>query len=146
MVCSFFPGTTTWGTRVCVGPCRLGARRLFHSIASTPQVRKAKVCVYVTRWVQQVTGCFDDCMTHFSRELMRGMVEVRPIRSRCTASTTARHSAAPILFSSGKVRLPQTEKDLCFRKSPSFLSQRTLQIWCDTSRRRVRQSLVSFDQ
>src|SRR6266851_6967580 len=96
--------------------------------------------------VQQVSGEFDECLTHFLRELVRGMVEVGLIPSRYTASTIARHLEAPSLFSSGKARSPQTEKGLCFRKSPLFLSQRTLRIWHDTIRKRARRNLASFDQ
>jgi len=97
-------------------------------------------------WVRQLTGLFDECLTHFLRELVRGMVEAGSIPSRYTASTTARHLEAPSLFSSGKARSPQTERDLCFRKSPSFPSKRTLRIWRDTTRKRARRNLASFDQ
>src|SRR2546427_654193 len=97
-------------------------------------------------WIQQVARCFDHCLTHLSKEQVRGMVEVGPTWSQYTVSTTAPHSEAPILFSSGRARLPQIEKGPCFRKSPSFLSQRTLRIWCDTIRRRAPRNLASFDQ
>src|SRR5258707_6901838 len=85
-------------------------------------------------WVRQLTGLFDECLTHFLRELVRGMVEAGAIPSRYTASTIARHLEAPSLFSSRKARSPQNERDPCFRQKPSISSQRTLRILPDTNR------------
>src|SRR5258706_1140031 len=57
-------------------------------------------------WVRQLTGLFDECLTHFLRELVRGMVEAGGIPRPHTASTPPGRFEEARPCSSGQARPP----------------------------------------